>query len=109
VSYIYSCIPALAGLVMIVLGVTILRQANPTSGYLFAVAGAVELLTTCCGRVLGEIASRQTYDGSGDTEVLWIVQIVLWNLGHLVALLVVAAAFATLARSMSPPQSSARL
>lgn len=45
------CFDFLLSIGVLVVGLTVVRSAHATSGYLLAGAGAVDLLTACCFRV----------------------------------------------------------
>jgi hypothetical protein len=93
VSYLFSCIPFLAGIAIIVLGVTMVRKASPRAGYLFAAAGALELLAVCCIRGLNSFAAERF----GPRDV-YTITAVLGGIESLLAMVLIAVAFALLAK-----------
>jgi hypothetical protein len=90
----------LAGLGMIVVGVAVARPASKGGGILLALAGAIELLTTCCVQVTLRLNEEGTLVGSGGEDALRISQAALLS-GSCTDLLVfglLAAAFVALSK-----------
>jgi len=48
VSYFSMCVTVLIGFALIGVGMSVVRRADARSGYLFAAAGGVIVLTHCC-------------------------------------------------------------
>jgi hypothetical protein len=103
VTYVFGCIPFLAGIAMIVLGVTMVRKAVPTAGYLFAVAGALELLAVCCSQGVNAYMRSEGGYGSGDVLTL---SMILQTLESVLAIVLIAVAFALLAKGRPPSRVS---
>jgi len=95
VTYVFSCIPFLAGIAIIVLGVTMVRKASPRAGYLFAAAGALELFAVCCVRGLNTYAEE-----TGGARDMYTITAVLGGIESLLAMVLIAVAFALLAKGI---------
>lgn len=91
--FLYAAIWMLVGLGLVGVGVTVVRKAHPSAGYVLAGAGAVVLLGTCCGS--GVSFANDSYDSTLNL----VTSVVGWGRLLLVATLA-AASIAMLANKL---------